>query len=332
MKLSRWTAVALLATTASGVGTAGAQDEPVDLDVASFSQTSSWYAYAVGLAKLLRGVLPEGSIINTPPEGGGTSNALLVDQGKFDMAFGMASVLKWAEQGDVVYDEPITSLRSLVGGLDQYYLAAVATGADQPKSLDAYLEANPELRVILRQKGSSGAEGGIQMLTLSGHSPEQIEEAGGSFDRVRSFGIIKDALVSDRADFWVHTITAGHPATTEIAQSTDVSFLQPSDEVLAEMQNEYGWTPATMPAGTFRGQDEDVRVPGTTTNLFVREDFPAELAYTITKTICENIEQFQSTHQALSDFTCADAWRPENNIIPLHPGAERYYREAGLME
>lgn len=324
-------AAAALGLLALSGGTALAQDEPVELSIASFSQASSWYAYAVGLGEMLRAALPEGSVIDTPPEGGGTANALLVSRGQFDMGFGMASVNKWAEAGTVVYDEPITDLRSLVGGLDQYYLAIAVAGEDAPASLDAYLEQNPDVNVVLRQKGSSGAEGGIQMLTLSGYSPETIVENGGTFERVRSFGIVKDAMVSGDAELWIHTVTRGHPAMTDVSQSMDVSFPGPSEAVLSEMQTEYGWTPATMPAGTFRGQDDAVRVPGTTTQLFVRDDFPEELAYTITKTICENVDEFRSFHRALSDFSCAEAWKPENNVIPLHPGAERYYVEAGLM-
>ncbi|MGX1308385.1 TRAP transporter TAXI family solute receptor [Amorphus suaedae] len=323
-------AAAAIATAMVSAGPSYAQD-PVELSIASFSQSSSWYAYSVGLGEMLRKVLPSGSVIDTPPEGGGTANALLVSQGKFDLGFGMASVAKWAEAGDVVYKEPITNLRSLVGGLDQYYLPAVATGADQPTSLDEYLKANPKLRVVLRQKGSSGAEGGIQMLTAAGYPPEKIEADGGSIERVRSFGIVKDALVSGQADFWVHTVTRGHPAMTEISTTTDLTFLQPSDKVLSELQSKYGWSPVTMPKGTFEGQKADVKVPGTTTILFVREDFSEDLAYTITKTICEQTETLQTIHKALSGFTCKEAWKPENNVIPLHPGAVRYYKEAGLM-
>ncbi|MEM6847138.1 MAG: TAXI family TRAP transporter solute-binding subunit [Pseudomonadota bacterium] len=326
-------AAALVATASVTAPTTGLAEatEPVDLSVASFSQRSSWYAYAVGLAEMLRDVLPEGSVIDTPPEGGGTSNALLVSADRFDMGFGMASVAKWAESGAVVYDEPVTNLRALLGGLDQYYLAIAVTGDDQPASLDEYLAANPDLNVALRQKGSAGAEGGIQMLTFAGASPEEIAEAGGSLERVRSFGIIRDLMVADNADLWIHTVTAGHPAMTEVSQTVDVSFPAPSDDVLASMEAEYGWVPAVMPAGTFKGQDADVTVPGTTSILMVNDEFPDELAYTIVKTVCEDVETFQSVHRALAGFTCAEAFQPENTIIPLHPGAERYFKEAGLM-
>tara|TARA_R110002020_G_scaffold266483_28_gene481436 strand:+ start:6844 stop:7962 length:1119 start_codon:yes stop_codon:yes gene_type:complete len=317
--------------TAMVSATPGQAQDPVELSIASFSQSSSWYAYSVGLGEMLRKALPEGSVIDTPPEGGGTANALLVTQGKFDMGFGMASVAKWAEAGEVVYKEPITNLRSLVGGLDQYYLPVAVTGSDQPATLDEYLKANPKVNVVLRQKGSSGGEGGIQLLTASGYPPEKIEADGGTVERVRSFGIVKDAMVSGQADLWIHTVTRGHPAMTEVSTTTDVSFPQPSDKALSELQSKYGWSPVVMPKGTFEGQTADVTVPGTTTILFVREDFSDDLAYTITKTICESTDMFQSVHKALSDFSCKEAWKPENNVIPLHPGAERYYKEAGLM-
>lgn len=325
-------AAAVLAAALATASSAQA-DEPVQLRIASFSQQSSWYAYAVGLAELLRDKLPDGSTIDTPPEGGGTKNPPLVAAGKFNLAFGMAVVSGWAAKGEEAYDRPMPSLRGLVGGLDQYYLAVVAKPADAGPTLQGYLDGKKkDITVILREKGSIGGFGGKQLLGLAGASEKEVDAAGGRYEEAKSFGVVKNALTSGEADLWIHTITAGHPALTEIAETNDLAFLQPSDAVLKEMTEKYAWGTATLPKGTFRGQADDVTYPGTTTALFTSADLPDEVAYTVVKTICENEAAFKAVHKALSKFSCAeDAWKPENVVLPLHPGAAGYYKEKGWM-
>lgn len=306
--------------------------DPVNLTIASFGQQSSWYAYAVGLAEILREVLPAGSTVDTPPDGGGTKNPLLVAAGKADLAFGMASVSKWAADGKVAYEKPMKNLRAIVGGFDQYYLGIAVNEPGVTASLDDYAtKINPELDVILLGKGSAGGAGGAQMLELAGASPEEIEKRGGSWDYVGSFSVVQSQFSAGKADLWIQTVTAGHPAMTELALTNKLSFVAPSETVLGKMQEDYGWVPATLPKGTFQGQDRDLKLPGTMTNLFVRADMPEELAYTVTKALCENVEKFKTYHKALKDFSCREGAKREATILPLHPGAERYYKEKGWL-
>jgi TRAP-type uncharacterized transport system substrate-binding protein len=54
-------------------------------------------------------------------------------------------------------------------------------------------------------------------------------------------------------------------------------------------------------------------------------------AYLITKTICENKEAMTLAHKAWKNFDPALAGKPEKTGIPLHPGAEKYYKEKGWL-
>lgn len=326
--------LALTASSAMALGLAApAQSaDPVNISIASFGQKSSWYAYAVGLAEILRGVLPEGSTVDTPPEGGGTKNPLLVSAGKFNLAFGMAVVSGWAKDGTVVYDEPMDGLRALVGGFDQYYLGILVDEPGVTAKLGEYVtEVNPDLGVILRGKGSIGGVGGRQMLEFAGASEEQVLERGGSWDEAGSFGVVLNQLAANNADLWIHTVTVGHPAMSEAAINNDASFIEPSAEVNAKMESEYGWKPAVLPKGSFENQDRDLELPGTSTNLFVSADMSDELAYTITKALCENVEKFKSHHKALKNFSCEQGIDPSVAILPLHDGARIYFEERGWL-
>jgi TRAP-type uncharacterized transport system substrate-binding protein len=81
----------------------------------------------------------------------------------------------------------------------------------------------------------------------------------------------------------------------------------------------------------FKGQTGPTKVLDIGTQLVAHKDMPEDLAYLITKTICENKEAMAQGHKAWANFDPKVAGKPENTGIPLHPGAERYYREKGWL-
>lgn len=310
-----------------------AQDQPVNLTIGSFRQGSSWYVYAVNLAELLAKNLPEGSTVDSPPIAGGTGNPPLVSSGKADMAFGMAVVGSWAEEGKHAFEAPIGNLRALVGGWDQYYLIPMARSEASGGLESLFQTERKTAHVTLLARGSIGSFGGEQLLEIINAGEADLTKAGGSYE-FGSFDMVKSRFASGTGDVFVQVGTEGHPGITEIAQATPSTFLQPSQETLDEMTRLYGWEQAILPAGTFPGQDKDVKLPGTTTTLFASAEMDEQLAYTVVKTICENIGTLQNAHQALASFDCeaSKVWTQEVNGLPLHPGAERYYRERGWLQ
>jgi TRAP transporter TAXI family solute receptor len=128
----------------------------------------------------------------------------------------------------------------------------------------------------------------------------------------------------------IAVVTPKHPSVSEIATSTDVKFLGLDDETIRGLAP-LGYTPGTMPADTFKGQAEPVKTVGFPTVVITNKELPEPIAYTVTKTIIENRDALVRGHAGLKDFDPATAWRPEKVGLPLHPGAERAYREKGWM-
>jgi TRAP-type uncharacterized transport system substrate-binding protein len=81
----------------------------------------------------------------------------------------------------------------------------------------------------------------------------------------------------------------------------------------------------------FKGQTGPVKSVDFGTNLIAHKDLSDDLAYKITKAICDNRDALVAEHKGMSGFIAKDAWRPENVGIPLHPGAIKYYKEKGYM-
>lgn len=74
----------------------------------------------------------------------------------------------------------------------------------------------------------------------------------------------------------------------------------------------------------------EVNTFGVIATLCASSRLPADLVYTVTKEVFENLDHFRRQHPALSDLTKEGML--EGISAPLHPGALKYYKEAGLME
>jgi TRAP transporter TAXI family solute receptor len=85
-----------------------------------------------------------------------------------------------------------------------------------------------------------------------------------------------------------------------------------------------------IPAGTYDGQEADVPTVTVTNILVTRADISDEEAYQMTKQLFENLPQLVAAHKSANEIKLENA---VNGLpIPLHPGAERYYKEKGLLK
>lgn len=189
----------------------------------------------------------------------------------------------------------------------------------------------PRSALPLLTRGSTGYYASHQLFGITDASEAKLSARGGSYT-YGSFGVVKNGFVNKSVDIFAHVVTVGHPAVTEIALKNDVTFLQPSDATLKAMGTKYGWDVATLPAKSFDDQDQALRLPATNTVIIARADMSDDLAYKITKIICENAKRLAAGHKALAKFDPKTrAWVPALTGIELHSGAVRYYRERGWM-
>src|SRR5258706_10138258 len=119
--------LAVLLIVAVGVAGAAAQaPAPVNLAFATLDTGSAWYVYGATMADLLRKTLPPGSNVDVKPRAGGVGNPKLVARGETPLGFGFTVTNRWAFEGKEAYTEKLDNLRALAGGLDTYYLVALA--------------------------------------------------------------------------------------------------------------------------------------------------------------------------------------------------------------
>ncbi|MCI9156179.1 MAG: TAXI family TRAP transporter solute-binding subunit [Lawsonibacter sp.] len=127
-------------------------------------------------------------------------------------------------------------------------------------------------------------------------------------------------------------IMSGAPASAvSQACSAGCKLLNISDEIISTLQADYPWyAPFTIPAGTYPGQDEDVQTSAIKMVMFCRGDLSEQAVYDLTKTFWENIDQLGEAQGNLKGLTPEEAVKDIANL-PLHAGAERYYKEIGVL-
>ena len=129
------------------------------------------------------------------------------------------------------------------------------------------------------------------------------------------------------------SIPAGIPvgAISQLMASAgdSVTILSVTDEQVAQLDGGRElWTPFTIPAGTYPGQDADIATIAQPNFLATTAEVSEENVYLITKTIYENLPFLQAIHPATKAMAIEKA--VAGLPLPLHPGALRYYEEVGV--
>jgi TRAP transporter TAXI family solute receptor len=128
-------------------------------------------------------------------------------------------------------------------------------------------------------------------------------------------------------------VTVAHPdpdvrKTLELCDAEIVEVSGPAiDKLIAR---EPYFTVITIPAGTYNTQANTVKSFGARVAAVTSEDVPEDLAYAVVGAVFDNLDSFKRQHPGLGHLQAEDLMK--NGVTaPLHPGAVRYFREAGMM-
>lgn len=303
-----------------------------DVRIGAMREGSSWYVFAATLQQMIEPILGSNST-EIIARGGGIANPMVVQSGRAEIALSNVATAVWAQEGSDVY-EGMTApdISALVGGLNDVYIGVIAREEFLQRAgtrdLKEIAQSDIPFRLLIKPVGSSAVPAAEMIFESLGVSVDDIRARGGDVIQLDT-NQIADQLRNGGADIYIDTIIQGHPTITEVGLTTRVAFLDLPREA-QEMLSQNGMTIGDY-GPWFEGQTEPTSGANLGTVLIANNDLDEDTAYTITKTIIENAEALKASHGAWSHFDPATAMLPERTGIPLHPGAARYYREAGLM-
>lgn len=244
-----------------------------------------------------------------------TENAKLVNSGQADMG-----LVAWiAIVGEGLEDE-LPNLRSMwwIHGSDRQWIVPADSNIHSPRDFKG--------KIVVVGAPGSATEVSVRLeLPFFGLTYNDIKPAYLSFRE----GV--EALKDGRVD--VALVTAGFPnaSVMDIASVRDVRILSYSEEDLKMIESKYPFLPPiVIPAGTYPNQKEDIHTFTLVGPMVVNKDVPEEIVYEIVKIVHQNQDQLvKNVHKVFA------RWKFDpsvGNLCPLHPGAERYYREIGLLK
>src|SRR5215510_920577 len=330
-------AAALLALL-SGTALAQQTSTPQAITWTAGALGGGWFDISSGMAALLR---EKANLTVKVIPGGGAQNPVLVDKGDAAIGLGLPPLLEAAVRAEEPYRRRMDSLRALAGNMSptvlHFYVAADSALAKL--TLEEIFRERKPIRLAIPKPGTSDIWVLEKIMTFYGLcSPGRIgdcykswEEAGARL--LRGSYVDELAMFKGRKVDGVFAIFAlPAEAVTAAAQSRKLTLL-PCPTPLIEYLVGFGLGAGVIPGGTYPkavGGTESVSTATLGTTIIVSAAMSNDLAYTITKTINDNVDRVRKLHPSLADYDPSKGWLHLG--LALHPGAERYYREQGWLQ
>lgn len=164
-----------------------------------------------------------------------------------------------------------------------------------------------------------------------------MKEMGWGMDKFSLAAEIKaaeqsQALCDGNIDAFFYTV--GHPSGSikEATTSCDSVLVNVDNAATKKLIDEHPYyRKAVIPGGMYRGSDDDVTTFGVAATFVSSTDVPDDVVYAVVKAVFENFDSFKRLHPAFNNLK-KEEMVSDALSAPLHPGAAKYYKEAGLID
>ncbi|WP_313025884.1 TAXI family TRAP transporter solute-binding subunit [Pseudomonas lopnurensis] len=306
-----------MALSLGAVSSAGATEYR---SIATATTTGAFYPIGGVMASLLNKM--EGYNFTAEATGGSVENARLIAAGDSHIGFFGGDTIWEAAHGTGPFEgRPPIDLAPIANifGMPLHFVALENSGI---KSLGDFQGKT----IAVGAPGSGTGSKAQAVLEAAGYEYGKSVTA-----RYLSFREGADALVDGNAD--VVVISVGMPSGNiqEIGATHDIHLANIEEGMRTELVKKVPYFEKfTIPAGTYPTIDYDVETLSVSTYLAVDRNMSESEVYEICKTLFKDrFKEFKRSHASLANIPLEDY---PKSIVPLHPGAERFYREMGLIE
>ncbi|MDR1826955.1 MAG: TAXI family TRAP transporter solute-binding subunit [Methylobacteriaceae bacterium] len=319
-------AAAAVFAAAVFVPLADAQIKESNIALAAGSVGGSWFIQGSGLSALWSEKIPGLNIRVVP--GGGTDNPKRVQRDLSQVAFGIDFLAKAAADGVDGYEGKHDKLRSL-GLTGMVAVFQVYVDAAETRTLPE-LFADPKIRIGTTPAATSEYITLARTLEFYGNSPDKIRDGGGKLS-VSNYSELIPAFVDGQIDvLWTGDGIPSAFAAQVLDGRRKARLLEFPDDVTKSLSDKFGYGRAVIPAATYPTlQSKDLPVAAMANLYLINADVSDDLAYALVKVLIDNRDKLGDIYKALDGYDPATAWK--DLPIPLHPGAEKAYRDAGFI-
>ncbi len=261
---------------------------------------------------------------STESTGGSVYNLNAIRQGELDLAVAQSDWQYHAYNGTSQFaeDGPNRKLRAVFSLHPEPFTVVASKGS----GIETFED-------LAGKRVSVGNPGSGQRATAK----VLMEEMGWTMDKFALPAELKaseqsQALCDGNIDAFFYTV--GHPsgAIKEATTSCDSVLVEVDNKATRKLINDNPYyRKAVVPGGMYRGSDDDVTTFGVAATFVSSTDVSEEVVYQVVKAVFENFDSFKRLHPAFANLQ-KEEMVSDALSAPLHPGAARYYKEAGLID
>ncbi|HWL12673.1 MAG TPA: TAXI family TRAP transporter solute-binding subunit [Ureibacillus sp.] len=282
--------------------------------------TGVFYSLGAGLATLWTKEM--GKRVASQASNGSVENLKLMSKGEANLAFTTVNIAYEAYNGEGTFKNKRYDGVRILANLYPNVSHIVVLNDDDIQSIE-------DLRGKSFVYGAAGSSTEMESkLVLEAHGIKADEVKGNYVGFTEATDLMRNGQVDGV------NIYSGVPAaaTTELISTLDTKVLNFSEEAIQQMVDQYPWNfKYVIEANTYDKQPEPITTVGQYSTIVIDESVSEEAAYELTKILWENVDELEKS------FSIAKQFDPQKAIegtagVPLHPGAEKYYKEIGVME
>lgn len=276
----------------------------------------AYYPVGTGIASMINKYVP-GTDVRVEVTGGAVENPRLVGGGETDLGITNTAPGYFAYKGTKPYSKalPIRALAYMY-----------------PSTLHMFTRQNTDIHTLTDLKGrrvGCGVAGGGTILMMRRLFPL----VGMSVKDIKpSYIGYKDAsLALQDGNLDASFVLAGAPTACilELQVRTPVRFLKVKEETIQAFEKKFPYYIRVVVPKDFYKTPKDVLTVGAGNLLIVNKNMSEDMAYKITTALFDHVDEFQKVHPSAKVISLKTA---PKSVVPLHPGAARYYREKGVLK
>lgn len=290
------------------------------INVLTGGTSGVYYPMGVALSQIYGKAIP-GAKSSVQATKASAENLNLLQAGRGELGFTLGDSLSDAWKGDeeAGFKTPLKKLRG-VAAIYPNYIQIVAA-------------ADSGIKTLADLKGKRLAVGAPKSGTEL-NARAILKGAGLSYKDLGKveylpFGESVELMKNRQLDATLISAGLGVAAVRDLSVAVKIVLIPVPADVVGKI-GDPAYQAVVIPAKTYEGQTTDVHTAAIQNFLVTHEGVPADTVYKMTKSMWENVDQLYAAHAA------AKAMKKENAAkgmpLPLHPGAEKYYKEAGLLK
>ena len=251
---------------------------------------------------------------------GSVENLNILQQGRGEIAFtlGDTLALAWAGSEEAGFKSKLDKLRG-IAAIYPNYIQIVASKESGIKTL-----TDLKGKRVSVGAAKSGTElNARKLLAAAGITYKDLAKV-----EYLPFEESVDLMRNRQLDATLQSAGLGVPALRNFANAFAVIVVEVPAAAVAKAGAPY--TKSVVPKDTYKGQDTDVQTATIPNYLVTRADLSADLVYNMTKAVFESAAELTVAHSAAAGINLQRAL--DGMPVPLHPGAQKYFKEKGMIK